>query len=87
MNDTTPAVEDLHRDLLMARSNEERFKMGVSMCQTARTTVWSSLPEDLSPAERRVQFFLRYYGNELDPDLREEIVAELRSQEGGKARD
>ncbi len=57
MNDTTPAVEDLHRDRLMARSNEERFKMGVSMCQTARTIVWSSLPEDLSPAERRVQFF------------------------------
>ncbi|MCS3752693.1 hypothetical protein GGP79_000633 [Salinibacter ruber] len=61
MNDNTAAVEDLHRDLLMARSNEERFKMGVSMCQTARTIVWSSVPEDLSPAERRVQFFLRVH--------------------------
>ena len=65
MNDTTPQVEALHRDLLMARSNEQRFKMGVSLCQTARTIVWSSVPEDLDPAERRVQFFLRDYGDEL----------------------
>ncbi len=87
MNDTAPQIRDLHRDLLMARSNEERFQMGISMCQTARTIVWSSLPEDLGPTERCVQFFLRYYGNELDPELRDEVVAELRSQEGSKARD
>lgn len=65
----------------MARSNEERFQMGISMCQTARTIVWSSLPEDLSPTERRVQFFLRYYGDDLSPDRRDEIVAEMRSHD------
>jgi hypothetical protein len=79
MNDTTPQVKALHRDLLMARSNEERFKMGVSMCQTARAIVRSSLSEDLDPTERRVQFFLRYYGDELPPDQCEEIVANLRA--------
>lgn len=82
MNDTTPQVKDLQRDLLMARSNEERFQMGISMCQTARTIVWASLSEDLNPTERRVQFFLRCYGNELDPELRDGFVAELRSHEG-----
>lgn len=82
MNDTTPQVKDLHHDLLMARSNEERFQMGISMCQTARTIVWSSLPDDLGPTERRVQFFLRYYGNELDPELRDGFVADLRSRKG-----
>ncbi|MCS4199782.1 hypothetical protein [Salinibacter ruber] len=81
MNDTTPQMRDRHRDLLMARSNEERFRMGISMCQTARTIVWSSLPEDLGPTERRVQFFLRYYGDELPPDRRDEIVAEMRSHD------
>jgi len=81
MSDTTPRMQDLHRDLLMARSKEERFKMGISMCQTARTIVWSSLPEDLTPTERRVQFFLRYYGDELPPGQCEEIVADLRSRE------
>ncbi|MCS3636059.1 hypothetical protein GGP57_003404 [Salinibacter ruber] len=81
MNDTTPQMQDLHRDLLMARSNEERFQMDVSMCQTARTIVWSSLPEDLSPTERCVQFFLRYYGDDLPPDRCDEIVAEMRSHD------
>lgn len=80
MNDKVSQTKDLHRDLLMACSNEERFKMGVSMCQTARTIVWSSLSEELDPTERRVQFFLRYYGGELPPDRCEEIVAKLRSQ-------
>ncbi|PSQ78519.1 MAG: hypothetical protein BRD33_01555 [Bacteroidetes bacterium QH_6_63_17] len=79
MNDTTPQMQDLHRALLMARSNEERFQMGISMCQTARTIVWSSLPEDLTPPERRVQFFLRYYGDELPADRCDDIVAEMRS--------
>jgi hypothetical protein len=79
MNDTTPQIQDLHRDLLMARSNEERFQMGVSMCQTARTIVWSSLPEDRTPTERHVQFFLRYYGDEFPADRCDEIVAKMRS--------
>ncbi len=48
MNDTTPQMQDRHRDLLMARSNEERLRMGISMGQTARTIVWSSLPDVVS---------------------------------------
>lgn len=79
MNDTSPNVQDLHRDQLMECSNEERFRMGISMCQTARTIVWSSLPDDLDPSERRVQFFLRYYGNDLEPELRDQVVSEIRS--------
>ena len=70
----------MHHKLLMARSNEERFRMGISMCQTARTIVWSSLPDDLDPTERRVQFFLRYYGGEFDADEREQITSHIRSQ-------
>ena len=85
MDDTSPQGKDRHRDLLMVRSNEERFKMGVSMCQTARRVGRSSLPDDLEPTERRVQFFLLYYGNELDPNLRDEIGAALRSHDPGSA--
>lgn len=80
MKDTTPDVERLHRRLLMERSNEERFEMAVSMCQAAREIVWSSLPDELDPTERRVQFFLRYYGNDFDAPLREHIVAGIRDQ-------
>lgn len=67
----------------MAHSNEDRFQMGISMCQAARTIVWSSLPDDLDPVERRVQFFLRYYGNDLEPSLRDWVVSKIRSRERG----
>jgi hypothetical protein len=80
MKDTTPEVRRKHRERLLARSNEERFRMGVSMCQSAREIVWSSLPEKLDPVARRVQFFLRYYGNDSSPDERECIVPHIKSQ-------
>ena len=80
MNDTVPDVNRLHRERLMARSNEERFLMGISMCQTARTIVWSSLPDDLNATERRVQFFLRYHGRDLEPALRDEVVTSIRRE-------
>ncbi len=80
MKDTAPDIAQTYRKLLMARSNEQRFQMGLSMCQTARTIVWSSLPDDLDPAERRAQFFLRYYGRDLDPALRDEFAARIRRE-------
>ena len=50
------------------------------MCQTSRTIVWSSLPDDLDPTERRVQFFLRYHGRDLEPALRDEVVTSIRRE-------
>ena len=77
MNDTSREVRELHRRLLMDRSGEERFHMAVSMCQTARAVVWASLPDNLSDAERRVQFMLRFYGRDIDSETRERITARI----------
>lgn len=79
MKDTTEEMQALHRERLLARSNEERFRMGLSMCQSARELVWASLPADLDSAERRVQFFLRYYSNDFSSDARKRIVSHIRS--------
>jgi hypothetical protein len=79
MKDTSPDVEQKYYERLMARSNEERFRMGISMCQSARKIVWASLSDDLNLTERRVQFFLRCYGREFDPDERARIVDHIRS--------
>lgn len=68
MNDTDPQTEALYRRMLMARSSEDRFLMGVRMCEAARATVLASLPEALSPAERRVALLRRYYGGDLDEE-------------------
>lgn len=82
MNDTSLEMRELQNRLLMERSGEERFLMAVSMCQTARAIVRSSLSRDLPKVERRVQLFLRYYADDFDPAVREDIVAWIRSGSG-----
>jgi len=65
MTDTSPEVERLYREMLMARSNEERFMMGISMFETARRFVLASLPVDASPREVRRHLLQRFYGLEI----------------------
>ena len=74
MTDTPPDVQALHRRLLLARSGEERVRMAVSMCNTSRTIVWSSIPAGASDAQRRVASLRRYYGETLTPEQRVAIA-------------
>lgn len=75
MSDTTPEVARLYRSLLMQRSGEERFMMGVRMFGAARTMVLASLGPDLSGGELRRRLFRRMY-----PDFPDELTpAALRS--------
>jgi hypothetical protein len=39
--------------------------MGLDMMATARKLVWASLENEPDEAERRRQFFRRFYGGEL----------------------
>ena len=66
MTDTSPGIEGLMRDKLMAFSGEERFIMGAQMSECAREMVKASLPRGLSKAEQRRQLFKRIYGMEVD---------------------
>jgi hypothetical protein len=66
MNDTSPEIERMVREKLMARSGEERFMMGVEMFTAAREMVIASLPKDLSEHEFRRVLFKRIYGLELN---------------------
>ena len=65
MTDTSPEIAELVRQKLMARSDEERFLMGVRMFDAAREVVLASLPADLSPGELKRQLFQRLYGQPL----------------------
>ncbi|MFN3561242.1 MAG: hypothetical protein ACK4XY_08655 [Chloroherpetonaceae bacterium] len=82
-SDTSPEMQARYRQMLMARTPEERFKMGLSACEAARKLVLASLPPDLDETERRVQLFLRYYKNDFTPSQQEKIIASLRQY--GKA--
>ncbi len=78
-SDTSPKMQQVYREMLFSRTPEERFKMGLNACDTARRLVLASLPPDLDETERRVALFLRYYNNDFSPEQREKIVASIRN--------
>jgi Uncharacterised protein family (UPF0158) len=75
--------------MLLARSPEERLKMGCSMGATARTLVRASVlahDPQASPAAVRRALFLRFYGHEFPTDERETILVRLGQEEARLAR-
>jgi hypothetical protein len=80
MNDTRPEIAEKYRQMLLARSGEERLKMGSSMNATARALVRASVlarDPQASPGAVRRELFLRFYGHEFDAEARERILARL----------
>jgi hypothetical protein len=66
MNDTSPEVERMARELIMLRSGEERFVMGALMFDAARELIIASLPQNLPPKEFKRRLFERIYGFPLE---------------------
>jgi hypothetical protein len=62
MNDTSPEIAQRVRQMLMARSNEERFMMGVRSFEAAREVVLASLPKNLPSQELKRLLYQRIYG-------------------------
>ncbi len=62
MTDTPPEIELLVWNMIMARSNQERFLMGCRMFEAARAMALASLRKDLPPLELCRQLFERMYG-------------------------
>ncbi len=60
MTDTSPEIVEMVRARLMAKTGEERFRIGVEIFEAARRMALASLPADLSEAQRR--FFEGLYG-------------------------
>ncbi|HEX8652775.1 MAG TPA: hypothetical protein VF708_18305 [Pyrinomonadaceae bacterium] len=66
MNDTSPEIEEMVREMMMKRSGEERFVMGALMFDAARELIIASLPQNLSPQEFKQRLFERIYGFPLE---------------------
>lgn len=79
MNDTPPEIEKRYRDMLMSRSGEERFLMGIRMFDVARQIVLSSLPPNLTDIERKRLLCERFYDGEVDVDAFVEHLKKLES--------
>ncbi len=74
---TDTGMERKYRDMLLARSSEERLKIGGSMHATAQALARASvLARDpaASPADIRRALFLRFYGHEFQAAARERIT-------------
>lgn len=65
MSDTDPQTEALYARLLMERTPQERFLMGIRMCETARAAVLASLPAAGRESERKAALLHRYYGSDF----------------------
>ncbi len=76
MNDTPPAVAEIVRAKLLARSGAERVLMGSRMFDAARAMVLASFPVALSEIEIIRRLCERLYGNEVDVNA---FVAHLRA--------
>ena len=66
MQDTSIEMQRIYHDLLMSKTGEERFLMGISLFQTARELVLASFPKDLSEKQKRILLMKRFYGIEID---------------------
>ena len=66
MNDTSPEIVEMVREMMMKRSGEERFVMGALMFDAAREIIIASLPQNLPPLEFKRRLFERIYGFPLE---------------------
>ena len=83
MNDTTPEVARLVRELFSRKTGAERLAMAASMFETAQTMVLAFLPVGLPPGEIRRRLCERLYGTPADKiygDLAEAVCRQDHTQ-------
>lgn len=82
MRDTSPEIEQRYRCMLLARSGEERLRMGCSMHETAkaltRAAILAKVPAAPEATIRRAMF-LRFYGQDFSAAVRERILRHLEA--------
>jgi hypothetical protein len=72
MNDTTPEIERLQRDLMLKMTPNKRIAAACEMFMAARESFLRSLPKGLSQREVKKQLYYRTYGEHLPEDFFDE---------------
>jgi len=78
-------MEKVFRDLLFARSGEERMKMGFSMAEMARRQIAASVLErnpGASPERIRVEVFFRFHEGDFSAAETAEMMGKLKNKTG-----
>ena len=80
MEDTSPEMAAKMRELFLRKTLLERLEMGCSMYDTSRYLITQAILREnpgISPALLRREIFLRFYGEDFEPEEREKIIAYL----------
>lgn len=84
MKDTSETVEKAYFAMLMARSGEERLKMGCSMHMAAKAMVRASIltaNPSATQSEIRNALFLRFYEHDFDAATRANILRRIGAEQ------
>lgn len=84
MSDTTPEIQKIQMEIMLAMTEEERFRHGADMIDYTRKIVENSIREEnpgISEDNLKAIVFKRYYGSEFPPDELEKIMEFLRKRD------
>ena len=65
MEDTTPEIRTLVRDIIMSKTEEERFLMCAQMFEDGKELARIGMPEGLSNSEQAAYVYKRIYGEDM----------------------
>ncbi len=69
VKDTSPEVNRMMFERIMAMTGEERLRMGCSMLAATKTLILAGMPAGLSEGERRRRLYESLYGEALPADF------------------
>lgn len=80
MNDTNPRILARMREMIQRKTPEERLLMGCSLYDFSKQLVMNALLREnpqLTPSALKRELFLRFYGNDFNPEKKEKILGHL----------
>lgn len=77
MNDTPEHIHKKQVEIMLAKSQTERFLMGLQMMEDVREIVINSIKNErpgISEKELKVEFIKRYYKNDLSEEYLNDVI-------------
>lgn len=82
MHDTSAHIDEKVIEMIRKKSPYERVKMGCSMMKTSKQLMIRAILEndpEISEADLRQEFFLKFYGDDYTPAEQKKILEHLKN--------
>ena len=77
MIDTSNKIREIYHNMLMSKTGEERFLMGISMFESAKKVMLASFPDNISAQQKKIMYLNRIYGADFKEGKIKDIVCYL----------